>query len=714
MKLFSRDEPPKDSLAVRTTLRERIGNFWNGLHLLWKTLLIIGVPAILAIPFYGRAIRANNTRNYEQDLIAARQALAAGRDVEARDLSLSLLQRVPNNNDPLPLLMHAAAGANDARLLPIARHYLQLNTKNKPDRLFAWKTVSNESPMGIAAHTWLEFVGEDEKNDADFLIAWLERLQTENLGHEIEGILAKQAGLIDPRLERVRLSMLAEAGTENSYRELQARLFDRITSHPDDGPLLIDAIDRIPQSALIPYAFIGFGDWLKARGGEPSVENQLRLARCEMAAKPETSDAVINRIASAYGASAPLPVARFYDALDRYDKAVELLKPLATSGDPDAFPFMAGILEKQAKLEEWDKLLATPPEGAFLPGIFCDRAFIASKRGDERAKTQFEQEALIIAEKRLQKDSLIHLARHASDRGMNEYALGIWVKAIRSGPSSPLPLFNSISWIFERLARDKQENQLLDSLTVYRAAEPGNLDVVTQHLYLACLIGNVTPAQILTALSPVREKIRSQPLDFTIAFANLLEGRNKLADELTGDTSIDWFSQIPAFRVIRAITLTKIGRKEEADIYMEDFPWDSMLPCETRVYRELLEPPKESNQPENVEKLEKSEKAKIAEGVRQAQKAKELMEIRKALEAKEGGKSEEEKLAEKAEKAEKSRLAEQARQAARAEELKAVRERLAAQAAKEAAEATNTSDTGEPDEVKKIREAREGKDPKDQ
>jgi|GEM_PF-4518857 len=711
MKFFSRDESPKDPLAIKTTQRETIRIFWNELHLLWKALLVICLLAILAIPFYGRAIRAKNTRSYEQDLIAARQALAAGRDVEARDLSLSLLRRIPNNNDPLPLLMHAAAGARDALLVPVARRYLELDTHNRPDRLFAWKTISNESPMGIAAHIWFKDIGEGEKTDPDFLIAWVERLGNENLGHEVEGILAKQSGLIDPRLERARLTMLAKTGTETSYRELQARLFDRIASHPNDGPLLIDAIDEIPQSALIPYAFIGFGDWLKSRGGEPSVENQLRLARCEIVVKPETTEAVVNRMASAHGASSPLQLAKFYQTLDRHGKAEELLKPLVAKGDPEAFPIMAGILERQARLEEWDKLLEAPPEGAFMPGVLCDRAFIAWKRGDERAKAQFEQEALILAEKRLQNDFLIQLARRASVRGMSDYALGIWVKAIRIGPSSPLPLFSSISWVFETLARDKQENQLADSLTVYRAVEPGNLDVVTQHLYIACLIGNVTPAQVLAALSPVREKIHSQPLDFTIALANLLEGRDKLADELTGDTGIDWFSQIPAFRAIRAITLTRIGRKEEADIYMEDFPWDRLLPCETRVYRELLEPPKKSSEPGNAEKLEKAEKAKIAEGVRQAQKAKELMEIRKALEAKESGKSEEEKIAEKAEKSEKSRLAEQARQAARAEELKAIRERLAAQAAKEAA-AKNTPKTGEPDDVKKIIEAGEEKNPK--
>ncbi len=686
MKFFSRDQTVVDPLAIKVSLWNWIRHTWGHLHLLWKSLIVIGLLAILGIPFYGRALMANKTRTYAQDLTAAKRALADGRDADARDLSLALLRREPKNLEPLPLLMHAASGARDSLLVPVARSYLGMNTQNKPERVFAWKAIAKECPMGSAGITWLSSIQENERADPDFLFPWLERLKTEKLGNEIEEVLAKQTGVIDPRMERIRLSMLAIRDTEVSYRELQARLFDRIASHPADGPVLIDAIDEVPQSALIPYSFIGIGEWLKASGGEPSVENRLRLARCEMVAKPEAAEEILTRTTNAHAATAPLPLARLYFALSRFDRAEELLKPLLAKGDLGVFSLMARVLEKQQKLDEWDQLLASPPEGAFLPGILCDRAYLAMQRGDDRATVEFEQEASLGAEKQLDSDSLIRLARHASDRGMKDYALGIWVKAIRKGPSSPLPLFTSISPVFETLARDRQEIQLLEILTVYRVADPGNLDVVTQHLYLTCLIGSVTPDQLLSVLLPLKEKFNSQTLSLPIAFAELLEGRTALAEKLTGDATIDWFSQIPAFRAIRAITLTKTGRKEEADIYMEDFPWDVLLPSEKRVFKELLEVPEESSQIEVADKLEQHEKAKIAEGVRQAERAKELMEIRKALEAKEAGTSEQQKIAEKNQKAEKARLAEEARQAKRTEELNEIRAILAARAAKEAAE----------------------------
>ncbi len=700
MKFFLRDEKVVDPLARKVSLWTWIRDTWDDLHLLWKSMVVIAVLAILAIPFYGRVFKANNTRSYAQDLTAAKRALADGRDTDARDLSLALLRRDPKNYEPLPLLMHATAGVRDPLLVPVARGYLELNTQNKPDRVFAWESIAKECPMGAAGITWLSSIQENERADPDFLFPWLERLKVENLGNEIESVLAKQTGLIDPRMERIRLSMLAIRGTEDSYRELQARLLDRIASHPADGPVLIDSIDEVPQSALIPYSFIGLGEWLKASGGESSVENQLRLARCEMVAKPEAAEAILGRITSAYATTAPLPLARLYITLAHFDRAEELLKPLLTKGDSDVFLLMASVLENQQKLDEWNQLLASPPADAFLPDVLCDRAYLAMQKGDERAKTEFEQEASLVAEKQLNSDSLIRLARHASDRGMKEYALGIWAKAIRRGPSSPLPLFTSISPVFETLARDKQDTQLLELLTVYRVAEPGNLDVITQHLYLACLIGSVTPDQLLSVLLPLKEKFKNNTLDLPIAFAQLLEGRISLADKLTDDPTIDWFSQIPAFRAIRAITLTKTGRKEEADIYMEDFPWEGLLPCEKRVFKELLEVPKEADQIEVAEKVEQLEKAKVAEGVRQAQKAKELMEIRKALEAKESAKSEEQKLAEKAQKTEKARLAEVARQAQRNEELKEVREKLAARTAKENSEKINSEKPKLPEETK--------------
>ena len=676
MKLFSREQPLRDSLAIKVSLKERIRDEWTDLHLLWKSLIVIAVLAVLAIPFYGRAIKATKTRTYAQDLAAAKKALSDGRDADARDLSLALLRREPKNTEPMPLLMHAAAGAKDPLLVPVARGYLEMNTQNKPDRVFAWTAISKEYPMGSAGIIWLSSIRDNEREDPDFLVPWLERLKTERLGHEIEDLLAKQTGLLDPRIERIRLSILAIRGTENSYRELQARLFDRIASHPADGAVLIDSIDEVPQSAVIPYSFTALGEWLKASGQEPSVENQLRLARCEMVANPETAEAILNRITTEFTTTAPLPLAKLFVTLRRFDRAEELLKPLVSKGGPGVFLLMAKVLENQQKLDEWDQLLASPPKGIFLPGVLCDRAFLAAKKGDERAKINFEQEASVYAEKLLDSDSLIHLARYAADRGMNEYSLSVWVKAIRKGPSSPLPLFVSISPVFETLARDKQDNQLLDTLTVYRAADPGNLDVITQHLYLACLIGSVTPQQVLDILLPLKEKFNSQPLNLPIALAELLEGRTALADKLTGDTKIDWFTQIPAARAIRSITLTKIGRKGEADIYMEDFPWEGLLPCEKRVFKELLEAPQESKPTEVAGKSDQLEKAKIAEGLRQAQKAKELMEIRKAREASESAKSEEQKIAEKKQKAEqleKSKIAEELRQAQRAKELMEIR-----------------------------------------
>ena len=274
MKLFSREQPLRDSLAIKVSLKERIRDEWTDLHLLWKSLIVIAVLAILAIPFYGRAIKATKTRTYAQDLASAKKALSDGRDVDARDLSLALLRRDSKNTEPMPLLMHAAAGARDSLLVPISRGYLGMDTQNKPDRVFAWRAISKESPMGSAGITWLTSIRDNERTDPDFLFPWLERLKKERLGNDIEDLLARQTGVIDPRMERIRLSMLAIRGTENSYRELQARLFDRIASQPADGAVLIDSIDEVPQSALIPYAFKALGEWLKTSGGEPSAEDQ--------------------------------------------------------------------------------------------------------------------------------------------------------------------------------------------------------------------------------------------------------------------------------------------------------------------------------------------------------------------------------------------------------------------------------------------------------
>ncbi len=699
MKLFSRDPSATDPPATKVTLFGRLGMFWGDLPLLWKVLMVAVVLAILGIPFYRPAMRAQKIRNYEADLTSAKRALVEGRSVVARDLSLEVLRNNPQKSEALPIFMRAAAGAADSRLTGAAREFLAQKTEDKSDRFFAWNVLCEQSPMGIAGMSWLS-LRDDERKDPDFLVPWLERLMTENLGQLVDVELTRQTSQTDPRVERIRLSRLAKRATDVSFRELQARLLDRIASDPDDGPMLLELMDEIPQNALIPYFFTALGKWIGARGGEPTVEDRMRLARCEIAAHPESKDAVLTRVASSYGTSHPVPVAGLYSALQRFDKAEELLKTTLPKGDPGAFKLMAEVLERLGKLDPWKKLLENPPEGASLPEVWCDRAFIAAQQDDERASTEFEQKAMAAAELRSKSDSLIRLARHASNRGMSDYAVDVWVKAIQRGSASPLPFFHSIDPVIRATALAKKESQLFDMLRVYRAMEPGNLDVAIQHSYLGCLLGNVPPATLITELSPVRDRLLqdqgnlpTHALNCTIALANLLEGHHELAAELTGDSNIDWFNQPPAYRVVRATALTRTGRKEEADIYMDGFDWDSLLPSETRVFRELLELPGESNAVKETQNAGKTEKARLAEEARQVQKAKELKEIREALEAKDAGKSEEVKDAEKAERAAKARLAEEARQAKRKAELQEIRGKLAERAAREAAEAKNPETT---------------------
>lgn len=701
MKLFSHDSSAADLLADKATLLQRLGMYWMNLHLIWKVLMIAVILAILGIPFYKPAMRAQKNRNSETDLKSAKLALARGRSVEARDLSLEVLRNNPRKMEALPIFMRAAGGAADSRLTGAALEYLAQKTEDKSDRIFAWNVLSQQSPMGIAGMTWLT-LREGERKDPDFLAAWLERLMADNLGHLVDVELARQTDQTDLRVERIRLSRLAKRATDVSLRELQARLLDRIASHPEDGPALLPVMDEIPQPALIPYFFPALGKWIEARGGEPTAEDQMRLARCEIAARPDSANAVLTRMVKTHAQSHPLQVARLHTALQRLDKAEELLEPALPKGDPDTFMLMAEVLERQGKHDKWSKLLESPPEGVPLAEALCDRAFIAGKQGDKRAQTKFEQEALAAAELRTKSDSLIRLARHASNRGMGDYAVDAWVKAIQRGSTSPLPFFYSMDQVVRATAGGKKESQLLDMLRIYRALEPGNLDVAVQYSYLGCLLGTVPPATLVTELTPVRERLAqdpgnqgSPPLDCTLAFGHLLEGQHELAAQITGNREIDWFTQPPAFRMIRAIALTKAGRKEEADVYLEDFPWDSLLPGELRVFRELLEIHGESAEQVKVRDPGDLEKARLAEEARQAQKARELKEIREALEAKEAGKSEEATIAEKAEKAEKARLAEEARQAKRAEELKEIREKLAARAARDAEE-SKKAESAEP------------------
>jgi hypothetical protein len=637
MKHFYCAADPFDALAEKASRVMRLKRFWRNLYFSSKLLLIVIALAILAIPFCRPAMRALKVRNYRTDLASAKQALAEGRSTEARELALQVLRNNPQKSEALPIFMRALEGAGDSRLMMAAREYLSQNTEGRADRIFAWNVLSKQSPMGIAAMNWLS-LREAERKDPDFLVPWLERLATEGLGSSVAAELARQTTQNDPRVERIRLSLLARQATGVSLRALQARLLERIASHPDDGPQLLDVMDELPQSALVPYSFTALGKWIEVRGDRATVEEKLRLARCEIAANPDSEDPVLARMVSSYGGSNPVQVAKLYNTLGHFEKARELLVPALTNGDPDAFRLMASVVERLGKLDEWDKLLENPPEGSSQAEAWCDRAYIASKKGDRRAKIEFQQKALAAAELEAKSDSLIRLARHAQNRGLVDYAMNTWVTAIQRGSASPLPLFQSLDPVIRMATAAKKESQLLDILRIYRSAEPGNLEVAIQCLYLGCLLGNTPPVTLINEFSPVRERLLEDAvnpttlaLDCTIALANLLKGNSEVAARLTGGRDVDWFDQIPAHRAIRAIALNKTGCGEEAAIYLEGFNWDVLLPSEMRVFRKLLKPAGERGGANAVPDSKKAEKAKLAEEARQAKRNAELKEIREKL-----------------------------------------------------------------------------------
>lgn len=564
---------------------ERCHDRWADLHPFWRCLGLVlvvgGVAGVAGRP----ALETYRDWRDEQWLKDAGKASHDGRHAEARELSLAVLRRDGGRKESISLLLRSTEALNDPRRAEVAFALLTDMSATPEDRQLAWRISCKHTPAWMLQAAWTG-LPEAERTQTVFLTPLLDRLLADGMNTEAALILAGLKSPLDPELDLRLMRLLVGKASDEAFGEFQRILIQRLPELPVDSGL-IALIDEIPQSALRAGLFAPLTSW-RERTKATDLQNELRLARCQLAAEPENADRISSGILEKHSSGSPVEVARWCFQVRRLQEADEILSRIPSSSNEAAYRLHGLVYEQGGDLDRWSELLTTPPEGISPTWIACERAHVSNLRKDPKGRDSAADKALQGAAEAQGDDALISLARQAAARALPDLSRKAWLDAIRRR-TGPLPLFSTLKKLVESLAADKKETELLEVLTTYRLLEPGNPVVIVQHDYLACLSGRLSPESLIENLTPIHEKLPDAlPVSCVLALGHLLAGQPSEALALTNQ-DIDWLAVSPSNRAIRGLVLQATGRNEDAARLLDNFPWDSLLQSEKRVLEGLLE-----------------------------------------------------------------------------------------------------------------------------
>ena len=564
---------------------DRLRDRWADFHPFLRFIILLIVLAGIALLAGRPSLQVYRSWRTDRTFAAAQQALERHDYAGARELSLQVYRSDPERKDLYPILLRATDALGDPRTLHPAFGILEDPDFDEKNRQLAWQIVCRNAPTGYTIGFWGRLTDE-EKNDEAFAAPLFDRLLRDGMTHEAGRLLYGQQQPLPPAMDLRRMKLLIATGSDDAYREFQKILIFRLAGK--DADPLLQLLDEIPQAALVPGIFPALSAWQNKSGPADTIAN-LRLARCEMASEPERAEEIYAENFAEFSKSDPLATARWCFQTRHLADAEKVLSPFSATEDTAVFELKCLIFEQTDQLDKWEHVLKTPPTEMFLPLIFSERAYLAKMRKEPDIQRASEREAIDSATESPTNDALIRLARHAESRGLEDLAESAWIKAVAQ-QTGPLPLAIQISSLISKLASDKKERALMEVLTAYRLLEPGNPVIVIQHDYLSYLNGQISAENLISDITPIHEE-DPDALSVTciLALAHLLEGRPEKALELTSAKPIDWFATKSLNRAVRAIALASTGSKEAAEVYLEDFPWDELLPSEKRVLSALVE-----------------------------------------------------------------------------------------------------------------------------
>jgi hypothetical protein len=576
-----------DNQDIRMVSSRRLRCRWVTRRLLWRSAgllaaLVLGSAAAIP-PALALSSRWQNARLRDAVLVAA----ANEKHAAVVDLARQALAADPDSGEIVAVLFRAGKALDHPQRVRFARQLLEVGEEiSSADRLAAWQTFCELAPAGPVMALWGNLPA-GEKADSRFVAPFVDRMIVDGMVGVAADLLEEQARPLPPELDERLVRLLLATGDGALSGMFQDALAARLNARSRSSGLILPLLDEVPQQVLQRSLFTALSQWLEVTG-QVSLENRLRLARCEMAAFPSRAEAVFATALATARETDPLAAARWCLQLGRLEEARELLATFSLKQHPEAFLLECRLHEQAGDLGSWALLLHEPPPGIFLPALLCDRVHVADLLGERVGRAHHEEAAIREAAVAADGQGLVRLARHAQTRGMTDLACRAWVRAICSGGGA-LPPASQLQWVIDGLEAAGRESELFHVLVSLRQMEPRNDSLAIQHGYLSLVTGRRTPASLLAELGPLLENSSGfSRLRRAMAIACLLSDQPGETLEWTDDLDAGANGSLPVIRAARGLALSQIGRHVEAQEMLEGIPWGAMLPSEKRLLRRMM------------------------------------------------------------------------------------------------------------------------------
>jgi len=564
---------------------KRIWRRWRRPIVFWGRLLALAlVVALLWRPVE----RWVGQYRIERKLRIAEDALRSGHETKARDYSLDALR---NDGDParaFAVLLPSIERVGSDRAIDLAAAAIGSPEIAEDLRRRAWEIVCREAPVARLLGLWFTLDGGERARE-EWILPMARRLLEEGAGGRAVAVLGELGEPLSPEAEESRLRAWLQRGDPEALRRFVFELCRLLEDQPADAERWGAVFDELPQAALDEIrARAVFLTLPEPRGVEPAAA--WRRARCRIVFDPGQAAAILEETLARVGPADPPLAADWCLRLGRPDRAMEWFGEPEPALEAGEFERQWRVLEAAAELERQIEFLTEASEQPSRPRwqarLFEAKAsaLVGGKRAADASATQ----ALQLAIEHTDSGLVPRFAREAARLGLVEIAFEAWTAALVRGEGR-LPLADDLMPVVERLMQEDRERELMGALVTLRRLEPGNPTVAVLHGYLACLHGFMEPSTLVDKLEAMEAGGNvTLPLISTLTFAYVLAGDAERAVLLSDALDADWFALPVRHRAIRAVALDDVGRAEEAEVFLEDFPWELLMPTEERVMKDLL------------------------------------------------------------------------------------------------------------------------------
>lgn len=577
---------------------DRLRHRWANLHPLVRVMAVVSVLAAVAYPTAKPGYDAFKQWRMGRNLTAAGQAMDADRMLEARDLSISVIQAGDPGIEAVRILERSAASLGDLRHPEIARALIVHPEGTDGDRLTGFQGVVMDMPLGQVGQVW-QAMPEEVRVRPEFATAFGQRLIREGRITEAAGVLvAVPEKQRDARVRQELVRLLIAVGSVEGFEEAQRMIAAGLAG--DGGTVAdgwLDVLEEIPPQNLRVDLLHSVEDVLAGSSGIGA--SRVGLLRCRLAlAVPgvERRRALEEAITSWRDADAA-GLARLLADLGEDELLLESVVP----GDvmPDA-AMMRVMWKAAVRKKDWETAKAwLEAHGDVLPNYEREacRAIVAGGTGDSTSSQLAWKEALDEAKRAHSGNDLLVLHRLASEAGFEDEAATAMIEAIRTG-SGPLPLYQAHQPLICALSESGRERLVLEICAIYLALEPSNPVLLTQYAYLAYLLDVIEPGRLRTPLEALAAAFPKElPIHTTLAAILLAEDQAAEASKALEPFGLAGKNIAPPFRIIHLVTEVLNGRLAADDAKLTSFPWNELNQAERRKFGDLIRRAGESTGP---------------------------------------------------------------------------------------------------------------------